>query len=363
MAIRKLANRKKPFQVYWNNPFTGGRESESFETELEAKKHDALIKYRLKFEREMFRPERKEEKAAAKTVESVYYLYLKDKRLSMESLKRSIESMRQILDRIGTLEIEKVTPDTLSTMKSSMLETGVKGTTYRRRVATLKAAFNWAKKARIISAVPEFPPMPTADYERHVPPTREELDRMLAVAPEHIRRMVTIGTQMGVRVGPSELFKITWADVDLNNARIRVHSAKRKTQDAWRYVPIRESLLAVFREWMEQDAHVGALTVIHYRGKPVKNIKTAWNATLRRAGIERKVWPYDLRHAFATNMLSADVDPGTVAQIMGTSTAMIFEHYQHVDNAQKRMAVERLPEIGNVHRFMCTKENGSLLEQ
>lgn len=78
---------------------------------------------------------------------------------------------------------------------------------------------------------------------------------------------------------------------------------------------------------------IGAQTVINYRGKPLRAIKTAWNATLRRAGIERKMWPYDLRHAFATSALSADVDPGTVAQIMGTSTTMIFEHYQHVDNA------------------------------
>ena len=62
-------------------------------------------------------------------------------------------------------------------------------------------------------------------------------------------------------------------------------------------------------------------------------------------------------------MLSADVDPGTVAQIMGTSTSRIFEHYQHVDNAQKRMAVEPFPEIGNVLRFMRTKENGSLPRQ
>ena len=45
------------------------------------------------------------------------------------------------------------------------------------------------------------------------------------------------------------------------------------------------------------------------------------------------------------------------------STSRIFEHYQHVDNAQKRMAVERFPEIGNVLRFMCTKENGSLPRQ
>ena len=49
MAIRiRSGSRKKRYEVYWNNPFTGKRQSLYFSTEPEAEKEDALIKYRLK---------------------------------------------------------------------------------------------------------------------------------------------------------------------------------------------------------------------------------------------------------------------------------------------------------------------------
>ena len=58
MAIRiRSGSRKKRYEVYWNNPFTGKRQSLYFSTEPEAEKEDALIKYRLKYEREWFVPE------------------------------------------------------------------------------------------------------------------------------------------------------------------------------------------------------------------------------------------------------------------------------------------------------------------
>ena len=41
MAIRQRKGRKKPWEVYWNNPFTLKRESLYVETEEEAKKQDA----------------------------------------------------------------------------------------------------------------------------------------------------------------------------------------------------------------------------------------------------------------------------------------------------------------------------------
>ncbi len=50
MAIRYRAGRKSPWQVYWNNPHTGKRESESFATEAEAKKEESLVKHRLRFD-------------------------------------------------------------------------------------------------------------------------------------------------------------------------------------------------------------------------------------------------------------------------------------------------------------------------
>ena len=48
MAIREVKGRKRPFVVYWDNPFTKRRESKACATRQEAEKLDALVKYQLK---------------------------------------------------------------------------------------------------------------------------------------------------------------------------------------------------------------------------------------------------------------------------------------------------------------------------
>lgn len=80
-------------------------------------------------------------------------------------------------------------------------------------------------------------------------------------------------------------------------------------------------------------------------GKKVDSIKKTWAGALHRAGIKRRIRPYDLRHAFATETIATGVDIKTVAQIMGGDPRMLLEHYQHVADRQKRAAVEALPEI------------------
>lgn len=367
MAIRFLKGKKSPYQVYWNNPFTGRRESACFAMEGDAKKHDALIKYRLKFEREMFRPSGEEDEDntfTSHSLESVYYLYLKDRRFSIESLRRSTESMKQILEAIGATPIDSLNEDVLLSLKMSMMKSGIKGTSYRRRIASLKAVLNWTVQAGLMSGIPKFPPAPKVHYERHVPPTADEITALLSVAPPHVQRIIILGTQLGMRVGPSEMFRLEWNHVDFKGEIVRVPAAKKNLNEPWRDVPIRASLMPIFASWHNEDLKSGAHFIVHYEGRQVTSIKTAWNATLLRAGITRKIWPYDLRHAFATEALAADVDAGTVAKIMGhASTAMIFTHYQHVSGSQKRLAVERLPEVPYVHESMCTKKCGSLNEQ
>lgn len=88
MAIRQRVGRKKPWEVYWNNPFTLKRESLYVETEEEAKKQDALKKYQLKYERDLFRREDGSEQKIEHTFESAYYLFLKDRRFSENALKK-----------------------------------------------------------------------------------------------------------------------------------------------------------------------------------------------------------------------------------------------------------------------------------
>ena len=92
MAIRKRDGRAKPWQVYWNNPFTGKRETVSFETQEEAEKEDSLVKHRLKFERESFRHENEEgeDKGNTITLEAVYMKYLEEKQFTGRNLANQL---------------------------------------------------------------------------------------------------------------------------------------------------------------------------------------------------------------------------------------------------------------------------------
>lgn len=354
MAIRYRKGRASPWQCYWNNPLTGKRECANFISQHEAEKHDSLIKHRIKFDRESFRKEEAKGKEEQQiTLEACYLLYLREKQFSKKSLLWQMDSMRKPLEQFGMLPLADIRREHIANVMDEMSRTGVKPVTVRKRLCVLKTVFRWcAGKGHCV--MPDFPRLPSGHYEKFIPPSPEEIAAILSAASSHVARTVVLGAQMGVRVGPCELLQLTWDDVDLEQRILRVHGAQKNLQALWREVPIRESLVSLFMAWKEEDARENIKHIIHYRGKPVQSLKTAWRAALRRAGITRHIRPYDLRHAFGTEMIAAGVDVGTVAKLMGHSTpVMLLSHYQYVMDRQKRAAVEALPDICHVPSRMC----------
>ena len=365
MAIRNREGRASPWQCYWNNPFTGKRESESFNTEEDAKKHDSLVKHRLRFERESFRKEEAEqvESSCGLTLEACYLQYLKQKKFSKQSLQWQMKAMRSPLQKVGHLHPSMVNGDCVGALMKEMQTQSVKAATVRGRLSVLRTVLRWCADTGYCESI-RFPKLPPANYERFIPPTSEELASIMSVAAPHIVRVIILGSQCGVRVGPSEMLRLTWEDVDLSQRVLRVHGAKKNHAAPWREVPIRESLVPVFEAWRGEDEKAGALHLISYNGKPLSSIKTAWWRALNRAGVTRRIRPYDLRHAFATDLIAGGVDVGTVSKLMGhSSPTMILTHYQYVMDKQKRAAVEALPDIGNVPKFMCPKSKAPTAKQ
>lgn len=356
MAIRKREGRAKPWQCYWNNPYTNKRESESFETKEEALKQDSLIKHRLKFERESFRPEEKEQQEKTEcTLEQVYVAYLREKQFSKHDLAAQVSGMRFILSELGKQPLSAITFPILNNLLAKMSVSKLKTVTVRKRMAYLRTVLRWAAE-KGLHEMSRFPRLPLGEYERFIPPTPEEIAKIMEVAPPHIQRVVIIGSQFGARVGPSELFALKWQDVDLIQGIIRIHGAQKNRKAPWREVPIRESLIPILTEWAIADREKGIEFLIHYHGKRVGMIRSAWKVTLEKAGITRRIRPYDLRHAFATELIAAGTDIGTVAKLMGHSTpTMVLSHYQYVMDKQKRAAVESLPEIKYVPRPCAQK--------
>lgn len=114
-----------------------------------------------------------------------------------------------------------------------------------------------------------------------------------------------------------------------------------------REVPLRRDILSLLRRWEKQDGIAGCPWVIHYRGKPLRSISRAWHNALRRAGIARRMRPYDLRHGFASRALDNAADLKCVAEIMGhANEKMIVRFYRHTSAKQRRKAVEAAPTLG-----------------
>ena len=235
---------------------------------------------------------------------------------------------------------------------------GVAQITINRRVSILRAALNWGVRNELLPANPLADlRMPRARARRTAPPSPLEINAILAAAAPHVQRVIVLGMYTGARIGPSELFRLEWKDVDLEQAMIRMPSAHKNDRQDARDVPIRQALLPLLRQWRQQDAALGIATVISWRGRPVRSITRAWHTALEKAGIQRRIRPYDLRHAYATYALAGGADIKTIADLMGHDDAsMILKTYQHVLDTQRREAQEAMPDILRL-------ENGPLRNQ
>ena len=355
MAIQKRQGKTGiSWRVYWNNPYTGARQSCTFASQAEAVKHDALVKYQLQYEKERFLPvEPQKEKKPDDSLESTFYAFLKERQFSRKGLAFQLDGMKRALVMLGRKRLSAITRQDLAAVVQAEVAKGVSAKTVHTRTGCLFAVLRWAYRRGLLDTLPQFPERPSFSTPPIVPPTAEEIRRMLEAAPPHLQRVIIIGSKMGLRVGPCELLKLRWSDVDFERSLIRVRAAAKNKKEPVREVPIMASLLPAFRAWHDLDALHGCSYVISWKGKPVLSIKTAWAAMLKRAGITRNIRPYDLRHAFATDAIANGADLGTVAKLMGhASIQMVVQHYQHVATRQKRQAVESLPSV-DIAPLLC----------
>ncbi|MBQ3059578.1 MAG: site-specific integrase [Desulfovibrio sp.] len=350
MAIRKRHGREGlAYQVYWNNPYTGARESKTLHTLADARRFDSLIRHRLQHEVESFMPEQLVREGADRTVEDAIFLYLRDKSFPDKDAKKFLTSMRLPLIRCGHIRLCDFTTEKWNELEKVLLRTpkirgeGLLSSAFVHGILTnLRTVLRWVHDRGMMESLPKMH-VPHPNYRKTVPPSKEEGERLYAVAPPHLQRVIILGMLLGLRVGSSELLALTWENVDLERGIVRIDTSRKNPGSPWREVPIHSGLIEIFLDWRRADIEAGVQHLVTYNGKPVTSIKKSWARALKAAGITRRVRPYDLRHAFASQLIANGEDVGTVARLLGhSSPQMVYQHYQHISTAQKRNAVEGL---------------------
>jgi len=184
--------------------------------------------------------------------------------------------------------------------------------------------------------------MPRKDDARLSPPTEAEFKKILECAPPHLRRAMLVSWFTGLRPGKEELLSLRWEAVDLAGKTLMVISAVKGGLPR-RMVPLSNQIVEHLARWYEEDREAGHNYLIHYHGRPIGTCKIAWREAKRRAGITRRLRMYDIRHAFATNLLTMGANLRAVSEIMGHASVHITQQvYQHVPDSLKRDAVNLL---------------------
>ncbi|EFL85807.1 hypothetical protein HMPREF0326_01510 [Desulfovibrio sp. 3_1_syn3] len=352
MPVFYLAYKRKPWIVKYREPWTNKPRVKSFgkDEEEKARAFERAQADLYEREREIIRRAKRRRAAQAPagiTVDDLLQRYMDT--LSNPSTRAANDyHLRLFLSIYGHRKAHCISMEDVAAFLELQAKRGVGKSTACRRVGIVRTAYTWAVRWGLLSVNPlaglqlSSPTPQTPD-----PPTAREARMLFATAAPHLQRVIAIGMATGARIGPSELFRLRWTDVDTRVAVLRMPNASKGAPLEAREVPLRSDLLRMLRQWEKEDAALGCPWVIHYKGRPVRSISRAWHNTLRRAGISRRIRPYDLRHAFASRSLDHGAELKCVAEIMGhANEKMIVRFYRHTNPRARRKAINAAPSLG-----------------
>lgn len=170
--------------------------------------------------------------------------------------------------------------------------------------------------------------------------TIDDMKKIMDNSEPHLKWAIEVCFNLGTRPGESELLSLRWDHIDFDKSTARIYATKTKT---FRTVPIHPQFLQRLNDMKEFST---SDYVVEYHGRQVKSLKMSFKNACNRAGIKYRVRMYDLRHLFATTLLTKGADLAAVSKLMGHSTVkMTADTYYHYLEGEKERAVSLLPQI------------------
>lgn len=312
--------------------------------------------------------------ASSTTVSELLQSYIKYKDESGTIEKSTVKDYRyssnMINKYIGDIMLCDLSIDDVNEMLGHMLKDGYAAKSVCKPFRLLKQALKHAVMRDVLTKnVCDFCTPPRRGQSDINALTRSEANRMLDLArlaqPARLAVAITLALTTGMRRG--EICALRWSDVDFDRNELTVRHAlgsadggfylkDPKTHRA-RTIPLIDDtakMLQTIREDQEMAwRRVGSSAPDYFVCGSLDDENKPYNPSI--LGKEFKTFCamngfdctfHDLRHTFATLMVSSGVDIRTVSSYLGhASPAMTLDVYASVDPDAKRAAVGRIQSI------------------
>ncbi len=209
----------------------------------------------------------------------------------------------------------------------------VKPATINRELALILAAFNIAKRKKLVKEVPAIVMFPEHNARQGFF-EREEFEHILTFLPDYLHDVMKFIYLTGWR--KMEALTLQWRDIQGDVIRLRPEIAKNKDG----------RLIVMVGEIKEIIEHRRLLRldllpyVFHRRGKPIRCYDAAWDRARKQAGLETR-FVHDMRRTAARNMDRAGVPRQVAKAIMGHKTDDMYYRYRIVNEDDIREGMEK----------------------
>lgn len=242
---------------------------------------------------------------------------------------------------LGSVKLGKLTPRHIAEWKKNYLASTPGRASFNRNATALRAALNLAhQRQEVLSDLAwreELRPFKNATRRRKQYLSPSERRSLTECATAEVRPFLEALTLIPVR--PGDIAKLRVADLDLSARTLRIPAGKTGARD----IPLSSKAIAHFTQ-CARGKHPAAWLISRADGGQWSRF--AWRDQIREAvkiaKLPKATVAYTLRHSTITDLVTDGLDLFTVAQVSGTSIAMIEAHYGHLQQEHARAALERL---------------------
>ena len=266
-------------------------------------------------------------KEQERTLRELLDRYLSEHAARRANYRRDRTSVKNLNKFFGNPTLDQITPKRIVAYKNQRYIDGVKPATINRELASLKKAFNLARREwewcddNPVCRVS----MEQENNTRDRWLTVEEEQRLLAAAIPWLRELIVFAIYTGMRMG--EILALTWAGVDLFR---RIATVFRSKNGERRTIPVNTTVLDLLKG--KYAARLGTIDLVFHSESRTpldgSNIRRALTTALDNARIQDLHF-HDLRHTFATRMVQAGIDLYKVQRLLGHKSPIMTQRYAH----------------------------------
>jgi len=237
---------------------------------------------------------------------------------------------------------------------------GLKKSSVKRRIATLKVFFRWLEQEGLIKPNPFYRLDLTLRIPHRLPRSvsADDLRKLLTFIQKKeqgftavlLELVVSLLFSTGLRI--SELAAVRIGDLDRKEGVIQVRGKGNRERRVYIISAALRRLLERYLVMHQQITKNSDALFVTAHGSPASTqyLRRRLIRSAERAGVSRRITPHMLRHAAATHLIEAGVDISFVQKLLGHASISTTQIYTHISDDRLKERLSQANTLGRIRR-------------